>query len=218
MSHVLRAQDEPWPVPFLRSQGAELDRKLKDALAAYDAARARAVASSETIAPIVRAALDPHVAIHEPATQLLGVLTADHEAARVAVEKMAQQSNWQYRLNALLCLGPATPSVFATALVRGLLADASPRVREKAADQALQLGLDGVGDALREAAAKETSDTALVALEFCRELLENGYIVKPSGEGFLVTAWTGSGTAGRWYSRAQYAEHGIDAILASLRG
>jgi hypothetical protein len=218
MPQVNRSKDETWPVPLLRSQGPDLEPKLKDALAAYDAVAASASAATESVAPIVRAALDPHVAIHEPATQLLAHLTANHEAARIAVEKMAAQPNWQYRFNALMSLGPSSPKDFATQLVRRLLADASPRVREKAADQALQLGLGALGDALHEAAAKETSDTALTALEFSRDLLRDGYTVRPSGDGFLVSVWTGNGATGSWYSRADFVSRGLDAIVTSLRG
>ena len=75
---------------------------------------------------------------------------------------MAKQSNWQYRFNALLCLGPATPKDFATRLVQALLTDASSRVRGKAAEQALArlTGADGRhekrgGDAGRDAEAHD---------------------------------------------------------------
>jgi hypothetical protein len=218
MPQAVRAKDEIWPLPLLRSQGSGLEPKLKDALAAYDAVAASSSSATESVAPIVRAALDPHVEIHEPATQLLAHLTADHESARVAVAKMAAQSNWQYRFNALMSLGTSTPKEFATDIVRRLLVDTSARVREKAADQALQLGLGGLGDALHEAAANESSDTALTALEFSRDLLRDGYTVRPSGDGFLVTVWTGSGATGSWYSRADFVSRGLDAILSSLRG
>jgi hypothetical protein len=218
MAHVIRARDEPWPLPLLRSQGADLDDKLRDALAAYDAAAADPAASADVIVPIVRAALDPHVAIHEHAAQLLAHLTAEHEAARVAVAKMSDQPNWQYRFNALLCLDASTPKSFAAELVGRLLTDSSPRVREKAAEQALQLNLEALTDALRDAASSETNDAALTAIEFSRDMLRDGYTMKPSSGGFLITVWTGTGTAGRWYSRAELESAGLDAILLALGG
>jgi hypothetical protein len=216
MAHVIRANDEPWPLPLLRSQGADLDDKLKDALAAYDAAAADPAASADAIVPIVRAALDPHVAIHEHAAQLLAHLTPSHEAARGAIARMAAQSNWQYRFNALLCLGACTPEEFAGEIVGRLLADSSPRVREKAAEQALQLNLRALTDALRDAASSETNDAALAAMAFSRDMLRDGYTLKPASDGFLITVRTGTGTAGRWYSRAELENAGLDAILRAL--
>jgi hypothetical protein len=218
MAQVVRVKDEPWPLPLLRAQGPELTPKLKDALAAYDAAAADPGASTESIAPIVRAALDPHVAIHEPGSQLLAHLTASHEAARVAVTKMARQTNWQYRFNALLCLGPSTPKDFAAELVRTLLGDSSSRVRGKAAEQALQLGLASLTEAVRQATATESSDTAIHALELSRDLMRDGYATRPARGGFFITVWTGSGTTGSWYSEADVAKRGLEAIVNDLRG
>ena len=218
MSKVARSKDEAWPVPFLRSQGAGLEPKLKDALTAYDAIATDPDASAESIAPLVRAALDPHVAIHEHGTELLALLTADHEAARVAVAKMSGQSNWQYRFNALLCLGTSTPKDYATALVRRLLADPISRVRGKAAEQALHLGLASLTETIGTATDSETSDTALHAFEFSRDLMRDGYTVKPAAGGFWITVWTGSGATGSWYSEADIAKRGLPAILDALRG
>jgi hypothetical protein len=218
MVQVDRVVEEPWPLPLLRSQGPELERKLKDALAAYDTAAANPAAKTVSIAPIVRAALDPHVAIHEPGAQLLAHLTANHEAARVAVTKMARQANWQFRFNALLCLGPSTPKDFAAEIVRALLADSSSRVRGKAAEQALHLGLASLTEAVGQATATESSDTAIHALELSRDLMRDGYSMKPARGGFFITVWTGSGTTGSWYSEADVAKRGLQAILNDLRG
>jgi hypothetical protein len=217
MPQVNRKTEELWPLPLLRSQGESLAPKLRAALAAYDAAAAETAASGEAIAPIVRAALDPHVEIYEPATQLLGHLTASHEAARVAVDKMAQQSNWQYRFNALMSLSTSTPKDFATVLVRRLLADASSRVRAKAAEQALHLELAALIEAVGEASASESSDTAIHSFELSRDLMRDGYAVKPSGDGFLISVWTGAGVTGSWFSRADVEQRGLEAILAALR-
>lgn len=216
MPQVQRAKEEPWPLPFLRSQRDALEPKLREALAAYDALGS-GPATAESIGAIVRAALDPRVEVHEHGTQLLATLTGEHEAARTAVAKMAEQSGWQYRVSALSCLGPATPKEFAAKLVGALLTDSTSRVRAKAAEQALQLNLTSLTDAVSAASASEASATAIHAFELSRDLMQDGYAMKPGQGGFWITVWTGNGATGSWYSDDDVSSRGLDAILAELR-
>jgi hypothetical protein len=216
MPQVQRAKDEPWPLPFLRSQREALEPKLREALAAYDSLRS-APASAESLGPIVRAALDPRVEVHEHGTQLLAHLTGEHEAALTAVAKMAEQPGWRYRVSALACLGPATPKEFAVKLVGALLEDSTSRVRAKAAEQALQLNLTSLTEAVSAASANEASATAIHAFELSRDLMQDGYAMKPGNGGFWITVWTGNGATGSWYSDEDVASRGLDAILADLR-
>jgi hypothetical protein len=211
------AEDEPWPLPFLRSQRDALEPQLLLALRAYDAIVRERVADTVTLGPIVRAACDPHVVVYENATGLLAHLTAEYEVARGAVTEMSKQRNWQSRLSALLSLGTTTPAEFSERIVRALLFDKSPHVREKAADQALRLGLRGLVDALREAILTESDATVLSGLEFSSAMLKDGYIVKRgAGDGVSVTVWTGNGAVGSWYSRSDFERRGLPDILSAL--
>lgn len=217
MTPRTHAEDEPWPLPFLRAQRDALDPQLLLALSAYDTIVRKQAADSITLGPIVRAACDSHAVVYENATALLAHLPADYEVARGAVTEMSKQRNWQSRFSALLSLRPTTPEELSERIVRTLLFDKSTRVREKAADQALRLGLKGLVDVLRAVTLTESDAAVLNGLEFSIAMLRDGYVVKRGGgDGVWVTVWTGNGAVGSWYSQSDFERRGLPNILSTL--
>jgi hypothetical protein len=212
------AEDEPWPLPLLRAQRDALEPQLLQALSAYDSIVQKQAVDSITLGPIVRAACDSRVVVHENATGLLAHLTAEFEVARGAVTEMSKQRSWQSRFSALLSLGTGTPEKLSERIVRALLFDKSARVREKAAEQALRLGLRGLLDVLQEVASTESDATVLNGLEFSIAMLKDGYVVKRGGgDGIWVAVWNGNGAVGSWYSHPDFERRGLPEILNTLR-
>jgi hypothetical protein len=166
MTSFVRPDFEPWIESYLRKRFPELELPLLNAVRAYDAVEADLGVDPTLLKPLLEAASNARVPLYENATELLGALAVNHEAARQAVIEMASNSKAQVRFNAILCVNESAPRSFALQIVRNRLYDNSARVREKAADWAYRCRLNELVPDLTVALEQESSANAKSCIRF----------------------------------------------------
>jgi hypothetical protein len=212
-----RAEFEPWLRDYLRKRQPDLEPQMLAAIDAFDIIQEENRVDSALLAPIVEAASSSRRPLCENATSFLGKLTGEYVLARESVDRMALDSRSYVRFNAILCLGKATPLDFAIRLIRQGLRDKSAHVRKKAADWAGSLRLREAVPDLESALTVETNTKAKETIEFELRLLRDGHILEPdSDDGFFITAFISNGVGGRWVSRVELEQRGIETIIAEM--
>ena len=209
----------PWLTKYLEPRYPELVSPLRAALDAYDRIERKQHIAPDDIAPILDIARSHRRPLYENAADLLSSLTADYPTACEAVAEMARDKQAHVRFNAIICLGLNTPREFCINLIRQSLTDKSSRIRQKAADWTLRLGLSELVPDLERASANESHASTKQILGFYTQLMRDGYILETKADNSLsITVPTqGGGIRGRSVSREEFETKGLDALVEALK-
>jgi hypothetical protein len=206
---------DPWD-QWLRLY-AEFKPQLARANRAFNAIEKRKRITAKLLAPIVEAASNPRASLFKNAIELLAKLADQYLEAQEAVLAMVRDPHWNVRFNAICCLEKPTPLAMTLQMLRKGLRDRSAKVRWKAADRALYLGVRELVPELERADAFEKHEAAKTEISYSLSLLRDGYSLRqwPDG-GFAVSTFTTNGISARKVSQSELRRRGIETIVAEI--
>ncbi|MBM4385533.1 MAG: hypothetical protein FJ091_19455 [Deltaproteobacteria bacterium] len=209
---------EDWIDSYLRARSPLDVDPILAALSAYGRVETNVDASTHDLQEIVAISTSRRKARLSVGCDMLRDLTRTHQAAREAVIAMSESSHAGVRFNALVALGPETPTDLVDALVIRGLCDRSVRVRAKAADRSLWLRARWLAPKLAEAVHCEGHAATRVNLELCRALLADGFVVSRESSGRAwVTALDSTGLVSAWFEAGRSQAGAIEAFVADAR-
>jgi hypothetical protein len=212
-------QYERWIGDYLNPRYPALVAPLLEALEAFDAAMESGVLTDEQLRLVVDCAQSPRTPLGENIATLLGELAERFTAAELAVREMAVHTKVHVRVNALVAISSSTPAKLHTDVLRIALKDRSSRVRTLAADKIMQFRLDHLLPDLEEVIARENVTKIREELEFSRDLLRDGYHVRPFDDAHVWLSFrmpAGGGTKSVSVSADDLREKGAKAIAKSI--
>ena len=178
-----RAQYRDWIEQFLEPHYPELVAPFLAALEAFEAAIEAGALNDAALETIVECARSSRMPLGENAATLLGQLVARFPAAEHAVRGMAVHPKVHVRVNALVALSSTPPASLHDEVLRMALRDRSSKIRALAADKIMQFELDHLLPELDAATASENVPKTREELEYARDLLRDGYRVRPLEDG-----------------------------------
>jgi hypothetical protein len=155
--------------------------------------------------------------LSEYAASLLGRLAQRFPLARDAIAQLSKDAQLRARISALVALESVPVCDLHVTVGRVALNDRSRRVRELAADKIRGWRLWQLLPDVEQAIARESDVALRSALELQRDLLRNGYSVRPAHGGVsIVYQAAGTGLISTWVREAEFRTKGIAAIARQL--
>ncbi|WP_442909339.1 HEAT repeat domain-containing protein [Ideonella sp. BN130291] len=175
--------------------------------------------SSSALASLRAALSSSRTLLYETASYVLAdALAFDPQAIDLLVDLSKSQKATE-RFNAILCLSEKTPQATSLDVITKSLGDRSSKVRIKAADWVLRLGLTPALPALKKALSTEQHSEARRTMEFSLALVRDGYLISPWSDKqvWFTLALSPGCTVSSAVDAALIEQSGAAAVAAQLR-
>jgi hypothetical protein len=161
-------------------------------------------------------------ATHHPASPhaagYLSNLSSRHPEACRAIEEMAASPSSESRLTALLCLARNTPPDTTLSVLRRLIADPDPHVRDPAAMRAAELHRHELSDDLSRVMEIESNPSVRQSYRIACDLLRDGYAIQTMPDGHReLYALCRTGIVTTSINEAQLQEIGLAEYVRQWR-
>lgn len=156
--------------------------------------------------------------LRDRAASIVGSLCQRFASAEELLLSLVREGRPAVAVSALGALHTVVNEAIRLEAVRSGLGHTSGEVRVLAACKSQSFGLRALLEQLAGVLAEETDAAHQAALRFSYQLLRDGYLLEPAGDGFVsVTVAGARGVVGQRFAETELSEKGVSQVIADLR-
>jgi hypothetical protein len=188
------------------------------AIDAYETGERNEALSRGDLAPLIRAASDPHKIVFEVGCHLLAHLATSRVEGQDAFRAMARSKDATARFHAVAYLEESMPEPLRLEIVELALGDRSARVRTKGIERAMDFSFKALLPRLEQMLATEKTNKVKRTLALFVPLLRDGYCLRQStdGNGYWLTVRKPRSIPTVFIPQAKYSEDFVRSEIARL--